>query len=74
MYPNPSTGELNIIADKILADVWIRIVNITGETILQREGLNGGRFTFDISSRPQGIYFVEIKTDNEIKRMKLVKE
>ena len=74
VYPNPSTGELNIIADKILADVWIRIVNITGETILQREGLNGGRFTFDISSRPQGIYFVEIKTDNEIKRMKLVKE
>jgi len=74
VYPNPSTGELNIIADKILADVWIRIVNITGETILQREGLNGGRFTFDISSRPQGIYFVEIKTDSEIKRMKLVKE
>ena len=74
VYPNPSTGELNIIANKILADVWIRIVNITGETILQREGLNGGRFTFDISSRPQGIYFVEIKTDSEIKRMKLVKE
>ena len=74
VYPNPSDGVFSILVNESIMNATLRIVNITGETILQREGLNGKRFTFDISGEAQGVYFAELITDSGIKRMKLVKE
>lgn len=74
IYPNPTFGEFSIRANESIMNATLRIVNITGETILQSEGLNGKHFTFDISGEAKGIYFAELKTDSGIKRMKLVKE
>jgi hypothetical protein len=74
IYPIPTLGEFNILVHESIMDASLRIVNMTGETILQREGLNGKHFTFDISGEAKGVYFVEIKTGSGIKRMKLVKE
>ncbi len=64
----------SILVNESIMNATLRIFNITGETIHQSEGLIGKRFMFDISSEANGIYFVEIKTDSGIKRMKLVKE
>ncbi len=74
IYPNPTFGEFSILANESIMNATLRIVNMTGKTILQREGLNGKRFKFDISGVAKGVYFVEIKTDSGIKRIKLVKE
>ena len=74
IYPNPTFGDFSIRVNESFMNATLRIVNITGETILQREGLNGKSFTFDISDKAKGVYFVEIKTDSGIKRMKLLKE
>jgi len=74
IYPNPTFGEFSILANESIMNATLRIVNMTGETILQSEGLNGKHFTFDISGEAKGIYFAELKTDSGIKRMKLVKE
>ena len=74
IYPNPNCGDFSIRVNESFMNATLRIVNITGETILQREGLNGKSFTFDISDKAKGVYFVEIKTDSGIKRMKLLKE
>lgn len=74
IYPNPTLGVFSILVNESIMNATLRIFNITGETIHQSEGLIGKRFMFDISSEAKGIYFVEIKTDSGIKRMKLVKE
>jgi hypothetical protein len=74
IYTNPTFGEFSIRANESIMNATLRIVNMTGETILQSEGLNGKHFTFDISGEAKGIYFAELKTDSGIKRMKLVKE
>jgi hypothetical protein len=74
IYPNPTLGVFSILVNESIMNATLRIFNITGETIHQSEGLIGKRFMFDISSEANGIYFVEIKTDSGIKRMKLVKE
>ena len=72
--PNPSDGGYSIISNEILTNATIHVVNITGETVLQREWLDGRSFSFDLSSETNGIYFLEIKTEKGIKRMKLIKE
>ena len=74
IYPNPTLGVFSILVNESIMNATLRIFIITGETIHQSEGLIGKRFMFDISSEAKGIYFVEIKTDSGIKRMKLVKE
>jgi hypothetical protein len=74
IYPNPSDGGYSILSNEILTNASMHVVNITGETVLQRERLDGRSFSFDLYGEPNGIYFVEIKTDQGIKRMKLIKE
>jgi len=74
VYPNPSDGEFSILSNGSLINASLRIISIIGETILQREGLNGRSFSFNISGEPSGVYFVEIKMDKGIRRTKLIKE
>ncbi len=74
VYPNPTNGDINILVSEILRNGYLRVVNITGETVLEREGLNGKSFSFDFSEKADGVYFIEIKTETGIKRVKLVKQ
>jgi len=45
IYPNPTSREINILISEILSNGSLKIMNITGETILQQEGLNGMSFS-----------------------------
>tara|TARA_B100000795_G_C22782854_1_gene433214 strand:+ start:226 stop:1512 length:1287 start_codon:yes stop_codon:yes gene_type:complete len=68
LYPNPSKGYLFLdIRSNILADIDITIHNILGEIIYQNNKQNIitlDNFRIDIKNESNGIYFVNITTDN----------
>lgn len=81
IYPNPTTGILSIqCPEKIAA---IEIMNMLGEKILTRdeeEMIGGGNqstinhqsLIIDLSSQPNGIYFVKISNDKRSVSKKVV--
>jgi hypothetical protein len=65
IYPNPTTGDLNISVRFTQAeDLSIRVYNALGEvvTLIKENSSMGGTYNVDLSERSNGIYFVEIMT------------
>ncbi|MFL5764834.1 MAG: T9SS type A sorting domain-containing protein [Bacteroidia bacterium] len=74
IFPNPSTGLVNVNCGKALDGALLRMMNIAGETVLLQNGVSGNAFRFDASSQPAGIYFIEIWNDNVVSRARFVKQ
>ena len=62
VFPNPTSGILNIELNQEYKDFTVRIYNQVGQTIFS------GRNTkqINLSSQASGIYFISIQTDTEI--------
>jgi serine protease len=63
IYPNPTTGELTVFSDEVVELIIIR--NVLGEKV---EEFTSSKI--DISSYPNGVYFVEVITE----KLKIVKK
>ncbi len=70
IYPNPSTGLFTIATDK---EYEITISDITGKIILNKM-IKDSKNEIDISNNATGIYFVKMKTGNNVLTFKIVKE
>jgi len=57
LYPNPSNGLFNIVAD---ADMTMTVLNVIGKTVLTAPVYNGIN-TYELKNQPAGIYFVKLK-------------
>lgn len=67
VFPNPASNEINIFLSK-KSDYGVRILNITGQTILKTEAYFD-KTTMDVSSIPPGLYSIEVldsKTNERI--------
>ena len=68
LYPNPTSNSLWISIDKnevqIATDLSIKLIDISGKVILSKK-LTQHKFSLDLSSYSDGIYFLEIFQDNE---------
>jgi len=56
LYPNPSNGLFNIVAD---ADMTMTVLNVIGKTVLTAPVYNGIN-TYELKNQPAGIYFVKL--------------
>ncbi len=65
-YPNPATDVINISSN---TEFVVRVLNVQGALLLQCENQE----KFDISHLAKGIYIIEIKTEKESLRRKLIK-
>jgi len=72
VFPNPSNGTLNVaLTEK--KETTIEIYNLVGELIYTSGNpLNTQLFTINIDNQPNGIYFVNIKSDNIITTKKVL--
>jgi hypothetical protein len=52
----------------------IKVFNLTGQTIVEKQNQSGKQFSVDLSHQSAGIYFVEVQTATNIYRSKVVKE
>jgi hypothetical protein len=72
LYPNPTSGILNIATDEVLGGY--EITGVLGQ-LLQKGTFNAGQQQISVGSLSAGLYIVNLKTaDNRIISQKIVKE
>ena len=69
VYPNPSTGIFNLGLNQIKSIVSIEIYNVYGKLINLTQTSES---SIDISSQPNGVYFLKLFTDNKQYTQKIV--
>ncbi len=74
IYPNPTTGELQVLFNQQITDVSIRVVDVLGKIILEKNNLTGKQFNFDVNNNAAGMYFVEVIQNSIVTRTKLIKQ
>jgi len=74
LYPNPSTGILNIETEVLVSTTAsIEITNSLGQIVL-KEKINNKKSSYNISHLPNGIYFIEINVDGNMKTSKFLRQ
>jgi len=72
IYPNPANDNINLsIYEGIHNDVLLNIFNVTGELVKTLK-LNQSQQKINISELHNGIYFVEIKSEQGTRKQKLI--
>lgn len=76
IVPNPAESSIDVILNETKTYSAVEIYNTLGQKVKSiTNGLEGSKFSFDISDLSKGIYFVTVTTlDNEVIAKKLVKE
>ena len=70
LYPNPNNGIVNIELGS-LKNVSINVLTINGQLIFQKENINSGSYQFELKEFA-GIYFIEVNSQNEKQKYKLI--
>lgn len=73
IYPNPTTDAFKISSDYEWQNATLRLINLTGQLVYQKNNNNGNLISVDISSYPSGIYFVELMDGSHLIRSRVVK-
>ena len=74
IYPNPTTGRLNINLGKRAKNISLEIVNVTGQVIFANQTKEAELIDINISHLDSGIYFVRIQTEEKEQALiKLIK-
>lgn len=70
---NQPYSDFEIQSDKNFEKLSVRIYDIMGQIVLEKNNLNGTNFKFDFSSKPSGLYICEINEGRNKKVIKFVK-
>ena len=73
VYPNPTTGKVNLELDKSYTDVQINVRTIEGKLVQSFNIINSNDLSFDITGIA-GMYFVDVISQGEKSVFKVVKE
>ena len=68
IYPNPTNGKFSVKADDICE---IELLNIVGQCVATYD-VDDDSYEIDMSGLETGIYFVNVKTENEIITKKII--
>lgn len=74
LYPNPVSDIFTISSSDDLSGTVIRIVAITGQTLVEKTIISGNTYTFDMSVYATGLYFVEINQNGNLNTLKVIKK
>ena len=75
IYPNPFTESTVIAFENTAgASFELRVLDLSGKLIRERSGINGTRFAFHRDGMANGIYFLELRSKDQVFLGKLVLE
>ncbi len=75
IFPNPNNGLFSIVLNNNESRInSIEIYNLTGDQVLNKNGLNSNIVKLNIPSFPKGIYFVRIYSNNKTYFSKIICE
>lgn len=70
VYPNPTNGELIVeVENEVICEVY----NAIGEVVF-KQSLQQGKTTIDLFNQSSGIYFIQLKQQDSIKTIKIMKQ
>lgn len=69
IYPNPSEGVINIESLNLNESALLSVYSVDGRLVRQLELTNS---TVDLTNLDSGLYWVELRTNREVKRAQLV--
>lgn len=75
VYPNPTKGEFFVNIDLLNhQDLVVTVINTLGQTIkeIKQSQSNGGALKVDLSEKPDGVYFVTVKTKSVSKTKRII--
>lgn len=73
LYPNPSSGLIEITYEKINPSIKLTIYNIIGQKVMQLSPfIESSSVTLDLSSVAKGTYFMEFNIENKRVTKKLL--
>jgi hypothetical protein len=72
IYPNPFTDKVRVTLSNATPNAYIGIYNLNGIQLYNYE-VKDGFVEFDMTKYPSGLYFVRIKTPNEVVAKRVVK-
>jgi hypothetical protein len=73
VYPNPSTGIFTIDLAKIKGNKTIHVLDVTGKNIKNLTTENN-EVKLNLTGLAQGIYFLNIQTEQGVKNVKVLLE
>ena len=73
LRPNPTEGGFTIETAQSGSELDIRIIDLQGRTVYERDGFRGRKLRVELD-RPDGLYFVRIRSEKGSEVLKLVKE
>lgn len=74
LYPNPNTGRFQLEGQNISSELSIQILSVNGALIYEEVITSNDKFrrTYDMPELERGVYFMNIRTDKEIKTIKFI--
>ncbi|MBL7909871.1 MAG: T9SS type A sorting domain-containing protein [Bacteroidia bacterium] len=72
IYPNPATNSLNINSEIIITKA--EVLNSTGQIVITKNDINTINTALDVSELPEGIYFLQLQTEQGSITKKVIKE
>jgi hypothetical protein len=73
VFPNPTTGKFTVEGLDMSRTASLEVRNVMGEEVM-RSDITGVSSEIDLSSQPDGIYFMTIMTADEIISQRVIKE
>lgn len=74
LYPNPTSGVVNIVVDGYQGEVKITVTSIEGKLVKEILSDSNNTINVDLSKEVDGIYYLDVETSLGSKRTKLIKE
>ncbi|MCF8219625.1 MAG: T9SS type A sorting domain-containing protein [Bacteroidales bacterium] len=65
LYPNPTSGIVNIKLDKLRQNIRLRLLTTTGQLIEQRQYENRQEIRYERNDLSPGLYLLELKTGDQ---------
>jgi ELWxxDGT repeat protein len=74
IYPNPTSNGLNLQFPNLLENGYVKIISITGQTVLELKNVNGTNFAFDVSNLNAGLYLLQVSDATNQFTSKFIKQ
>ena len=75
IYPNPTSGLFTVSLATENANIEsIRLYNISGQLVKQLNNVNSNNSSFNVNELSQGVYIIQVLTDNGVENRKVVIE